>query len=167
MKRTFRNDPLTFSSNDYPERMEDRLTFPTYLTTSPFTPSLEAVYCALLTKMNWSKLYVLHDLDGPPHYGYMASRLISVLPVACGARITSQVFHHADRQSRGALRSVLLDFTSRSRGKLIKIHIRKQPHDVLDFSSVMIYLGNAAGLRMVLVKYDFWVCIPISKIDTV
>ncbi|OWA51372.1 hypothetical protein BV898_15857 [Hypsibius exemplaris] len=125
-------DILLITSVDYTENMADRSEFPTYVTTSPLTPVNAVIFCALFTEMNWTRLYLLHDTGSSPYYGLQASFLPLRIPTNCRVQLTRQQFHSGVKNVSQQLQPILRDFNSKSR--------------------VMLYLGNAIGLRDILIE---------------
>ncbi|OQV24209.1 hypothetical protein BV898_02156 [Hypsibius exemplaris] len=125
-------DVLLITSMDYTENMGNRNQFPSYVTTSPKTPVNGVILCALLVRMNWTRVYLLHDTSSDDYYGYQAINLHLSMPRNCGVLLTRQQFASASENASQALPFILQDFNSKSR--------------------VLLYLGAPAGMRPILVE---------------
>ncbi|OQV23286.1 hypothetical protein BV898_02736 [Hypsibius exemplaris] len=125
-------DVLLITSMDYAEEMGNRNVYPSHVTTSPLSPENGIVYCALFAKMNWTKLYLLHDSSSTSYFIFQMTLLPSSLPKNCPIQLTSQRFASAAWNASQQLQLILQDFNSKSR--------------------VMLYLGNPFGLRKILIE---------------
>ncbi|OWA51373.1 hypothetical protein BV898_15858 [Hypsibius exemplaris] len=117
---------------DYTDNMGDRREFPTYVTTSPLTPVNGVIFCALFARMNWTRLYLLHDTVSGPYYAFQASVLPLSIPANCRTLVTQQRFASTNRNVSLLLQPILRDFNSKSR--------------------VLLYLGLTNGLRLILTE---------------
>ncbi|OWA51376.1 hypothetical protein BV898_15861 [Hypsibius exemplaris] len=127
-------DLLLITSVDYTERMRYRQEYPSYVTTSPLTPVNGVIYCALFATMQWTKLYLLHDTSGAPYYTFQASVLPLSIPANCKVQLTRQQFASNYPNVSQQLQPILRDFNSKSR--------------------VLLYFGNATGLRILLIEAE-------------
>ncbi|OWA50184.1 hypothetical protein BV898_14709 [Hypsibius exemplaris] len=109
-------DTLLITSIDYTENIADRDVFPSYVTTSPFSPAYQIVYCALLNKLNWTKVYLLYDTNSGSFNAFQAQLLPVRIPANCAVQLTRQQFTSSFSNVSEQLQPILRDFNLKSRG---------------------------------------------------
>ncbi|OWA54421.1 hypothetical protein BV898_18825 [Hypsibius exemplaris] len=100
---------------DYTENIADRGVFPSYVTTSPFSPAHQIIYCALLNKLNWTKVYLLYDTDSNSFNAFIAQLLPVRIPANCAVQLTRQQFTSSFSNVSEQLQPILRDFNLKSR----------------------------------------------------
>ncbi|OWA54417.1 hypothetical protein BV898_18821 [Hypsibius exemplaris] len=108
-------DILLFTSKDYTENIADRVIFPSFVTTSPFTPAPQIIQCALFKKLNWTKTFLLYDTSSSS-YEFYSLWLLSRMPALCGVLLTRHEFTSTSVNVSQQLQPILRDWTLRSRG---------------------------------------------------
>ncbi|OWA50183.1 hypothetical protein BV898_14708 [Hypsibius exemplaris] len=124
-------DILLITSKDYTENIADRAIFPSFVTTSPFTPAPQIIECALFKKLNWTRTFLLYDTSSAA-YEFYSLLLLSRMPALCGVLITRHEFTSTSVNVSQQLQPILRDWTLRSR--------------------VMLYAGMPLGLRKILIE---------------
>ncbi|OWA54423.1 hypothetical protein BV898_18827 [Hypsibius exemplaris] len=108
-------DTLLITSNDYTENIADRAIFPSFVTTSPFTPAPQIIQCALFKKLNWTRTFLLYDTSSALYQFY--SLLLPLrMPALCGVLLTRHEFTSTSVNVSQQLQPILRDWTLRSRG---------------------------------------------------